>query len=52
MAVKSVNTRNLTKAEMIKEETKVKEMTKAQLKKFRAGFDPDQMGFAGRKEGI
>lgn len=52
MTVKSVNTRNLTKAELIKEENKVKNMTKAQLKKFREGFDADQMGFAGRKEGI
>ena len=52
MEVKSVNTRNLTKAELMKEEERIKKMTAAQLRKFRESFDADQMGFAGRMEGI
>ena len=52
MTVKSVNTRNLTKAELDKEDARIKEMTAAELRNFRESFDADQMGFAGRKEGV
>lgn len=52
MAVKSVNTRDLTKAEIEKIEVRVKEMSAAQLRKFRESFDADEMGFSGRKEGV
>ena len=52
MTVKSVNTRNLTKAELDKEDARIKEMTAAELRNFMESFDADQMGFAGRKEGV
>ena len=35
MTVKSVNTRNLTKAELDKEDARIKEMTAAELRNFR-----------------
>lgn len=52
MAIKSVNTRDLTKAELDKINTDVKEMTVQELRQFRESFDADEMGFSGRKEGI
>lgn len=52
MTVKSVNTRNLTKVELDKEDARIKEMTAAELRNFRESFDADQMGFAGRKEAV
>ena len=41
MTVKSVNTRNLTKAELDKEDARIKEMTAAELRNFRESFDAD-----------
>jgi hypothetical protein len=52
MAVKSVNTVDLTEEELEELEKRVKEMTFAQLRKFRGEFEADEMGFVGRKEGI
>ena len=39
MTVKSVNTRNLTKAELDKEDARIKEMTAAELRNFRESLD-------------
>ena len=52
MAVKSLNTKNLTKDELAVLNEKIKKMSPARLRKFRDGFDEDAMGFSGRKEGI
>jgi hypothetical protein len=52
MAVKSVNTVDLTEEELEELEKKVKGMTFAQLREFRGEFEADEMGFVGRKEGI
>ena len=52
MTVKSVNTRNLTKAELDKEDARIKERTGSALREFVESLDEDQMGFSGRKEGV
>jgi hypothetical protein len=52
MAVKSINTVDLTEEELEELEKKVKGMTFAQLMEFRGEFEADEMGFVGRKEGI
>ena len=52
MNVKSVNTRDLTSAELERIDSNVKEMTIQELRQFRESFDADEMGFSGRKEGI
>lgn len=50
--VKSLNTHNLTKDELKDIQESVKKASEAQLRRFLKEFDPDEMGFYGRKEGI
>lgn len=52
MALKSINTRDMSKIELTELEKAVKEMSEEMLKKFRESFDVDEMGFSGRMEGI
>lgn len=52
MALKSLNTNNMSKIELKALQEEVKEMSAEMLKKFRESFDVDVMGFSGRMEGI
>lgn len=50
--VKSVNTVNLTSAELKGIQKSLEEADAKERKRFREEFDPNDMGFVGRKEGI
>lgn len=50
--VKSVNTVNLTSEELKRIQMSLEETDERERTKFREEFDPDDMGFVGRKEGI
>lgn len=52
MALKSFNTKDMSKIELKALQETVEEMSAEMLKKFRESFDVDEMGFAGRMEGI
>ena len=50
--VKSLNTQNLTKDELKDIQETLKKATPAKIRRFLREFNPDEMGFYGRKEGI
>lgn len=50
--VKSKNTSSMTKMELEDIIETLKKSSKKQIREFRSEFNPDEMGFAGREEGI
>lgn len=52
MMVKSLNTKNMTKAEIADIQESLFKASRKRIKEFRKEFNPDEMGFYGRKEGI
>lgn len=50
--VKSINTANLTSEELEEIQKSLEEADTGERIRFREEFDPDEMGFVGRKEGI
>lgn len=52
MLVRSEETKQMTRGELARLERTVQALYGAGLRTFREAFDPDEMGFSGRREGI
>ena len=50
--VKSEATHHLTDVELMEIQENLKKSDEEELRRFRLSFDPDEMGFYGKKEGI
>lgn len=50
--VKSEATKDMSPMELIEIQENLKDADYWEIKRFRESFDPDEMGFSGRREGI
>lgn len=50
--VKSQATKDMPRLELMGIQENLKDSDYEEIKRFRESFDPDEMGFSGRKEGV
>nr|DAL84460.1 MAG TPA: hypothetical protein [Caudoviricetes sp.] len=50
--VKSEATKDMPRLELMGIQENLKDSDYSEIKRFRESFDPDEMGFSGRREGI